>query len=130
MDYKWPIAQTLKREGIDSDIDVVPINEEIIDFQVVKILESAVRRDAGDETTRDVPRNIRGLFHLPIGDAGLKTFQKRVVDQISASPHGETAWEMIRHMVVGFEQARNGDFSGSHRDIPDDLESAQRLFAA
>lgn len=128
MDYKWPISRVLADEGVRADIDVLPISEEIVDLQVEQILANAARRDSDANIPRMVPRNVRGLFHAPIGNEGLRSFQRRVIERLEDSPHGESAWRMIRHMVVGFEQGRGGDYSGTHRGIPVDLASAREQF--
>lgn len=129
MDYKWPISRSLAQKGVaKTDINVYPISDEIVDMQTTKVLEAAAKRDAGQDVGSVAPRNIRGLFHGAVQTEELKPFQARVIQRFSQSLHGETAWKMVRDVVIGFEQGRNSDFTASHRYIPEDLVSAQSQF--
>jgi hypothetical protein len=131
LDYKWPINRALVRNGIDkSDIDVCPISDEIIDTQVAKVLAGAEKINNNEPNSVTVPRNLRGLFHAPVMTEGLVGYQHRVMVMLAQSPHGETAWNMIRDMVVGYEQGRKGDFGGAHREIPGTLEEARIAFTS
>ncbi|MBL8159800.1 nucleotidyltransferase domain-containing protein [Candidatus Saccharibacteria bacterium] len=129
MNYKWKFYTDLKERGIPkSDIVLAPINDEIITSQVDEMLDYAAAFDMEDLKTADkkCPRNVRGLFHAPVQDEGLKGYRDKVLARLVDSEHGEKVWMMISHFVEGFERRKTDATSSrpDHRTMPRTLGEA------
>jgi hypothetical protein len=129
VDYTMAIQKACEVQGIaDIDVDVLPISPELVDSQVSQILADTKKYQG--KKIGFMPRNIRGLFHVPVGEDGLRSYQAAVINRLTADPNGEAAWRMIRHVVAGFEKGRAGqDQEVEHRDIPKTLAEAQAFYA-
>jgi len=127
-EYEALINSDLHTHGIDSaDIFTTPISEHIISQEVAEALQGAGEWDHTKQGEAVAPRNIRGLFHMSVDDTLLKPYRKQVLETYAQSPHGETAWKMLRHMTAYFEVGREGEADlpqVSHRELPSTLQEA------
>lgn len=131
-DYHKYLSPILQQEGINhADITFMPLDDVIAEQATRELLDTAREWDEGDHTKGAmVPRNIRGLFHVPLGNGRLRPYIEQVFSTLSASPHGDTAWKMIRVQLIGFEKRRDQEHyeSVSHRNIPATLDEARELY--
>jgi hypothetical protein len=135
LDYNAAIREHLPEQEIaDADIIILPLDKTIVEDRTSLLLDNAKHYADGTKTLTELdglaPRNIRGLFHAPIDNERLRPFIGQVLDQLAASPYGDQAWRMLRHMVIGFEQGREGNFAEKpHRTIPETLAEALKFYA-
>ncbi len=139
--YNIAIRNALKEKGTlnpqDADISALPISSEIVSEEVKDLLNVAARYDSSkDENKVWAPRNIRALFNMPIADERLKGYQAQVVQDLSRSPYGKRAWQMLAFRAVHFEKGRgNDDYTAytrrlSFQPIPWSLEEANTMHDA
>lgn len=128
-DYKMALVRAGEQQGLLAmDIDILPISPDIVDDQATQLLEDI--RQGKEGTALAVPRNIRSLFHLPVGETKVGSYAAQVINKLASDPAGEESWHAIRHMVVGFENGRDKQGQEpSHRQIPKTLAEAQTFYA-
>ncbi|HEV2402917.1 MAG TPA: nucleotidyltransferase domain-containing protein [Candidatus Saccharimonadales bacterium] len=129
--YNQLVYAALKKADIKkADITVLPLDESIVTEAVNDLMGEAQKWDTGVRPLEPaVPRNIRGLFHLPINDRGLQPYIEQVLTALSTGGYGDTAWRMLRHRVVSFEHRKGSGMEGvEHRYIPATLEEARGYY--
>lgn len=136
-EYKKTIEPALARHGIPahSDVSVLPISEEIATDAAHTALAGAKEYDDTGVGEAVSPRNIRALFHPGIGDRNLAQYRSLVLREFSASPHGPTAWRMLRHILGSFEVGRGEQTADRfqdirHRHVPQTLDDAVQYYGA
>jgi len=131
INYKLEVEELLRRQGIGkSDVDVLPISQEIIDDSVASLTREVEEAAASSEDQPlRVPRNLRMLFHMPVDDQGSRIFLERAVKVLGQKQSGDQAWRFIRHMVLGFEAGKGRpNQSKAPRYLPETLEEARDFY--
>lgn len=129
LDYRAEIMPEIEAALIpEADVDVLPISPTIIDDSTDRLLATAKRIVGNDSEPISVPRNVRGLFHLPVDDKRLEPYVHQVLRKLHDSRYGELAWKMIRHQVIGFEKGRQRSIDEPTRAIPKSLAAAMELY--
>lgn len=118
LDYRIDVRNMIKDHKLpESDITILPINESIVRDEVSELLQLAEKNyvEAG-QINGWSPRNIRALFHMPVGgNSRLEKYQQQVIEQLSNAEYGKLGWYMIWNKVAYFEQGREGQFEGDFR---------------
>jgi predicted nucleotidyltransferase len=130
--YKDVIKDELQRQGFpEADIAPLPVSDEIVEDAVVSALKGAQKYDELGEGGPVAPRNIRCLFHASIDDTNLQKYRQQVLESFSESPHGRTAWRMLRFMAATYETRPDAHPDTlSHRYFPETLDQALEYYKA
>ena len=129
--YKMTIKDILAEHGIhEVDLIAAPTSSKLVEDSARQALRAAEYWNIGEKDYGAVaPRNIRGLFHVPIDSERLEPFQRQALDLFANSKHGETAWRMMRMMVAEYEVGTGRHLPDlSHREIPESLNDARPYY--
>jgi hypothetical protein len=129
--YGKTTTAAVKRHGLadNSDLIVLPISAEIIESAAQEALAGAREYEETGVGDAVAPRNIRGLFHPGIDDGQLVRYRQAALRAYAASPHGATAWRMLRHTLGSFENPKTATTAAEfqniqHRYVPETLDDA------
>lgn len=114
--------------GRSSDVEIVPINHDIVADTTEILMANAVKLKEGDTSIR-IPRNVRELFYAAIDTANLQPYIEQALRVLSNDVRGEEGWHLIRGAVEYYENKRGEQGQPlRHRYFPVNLEEARGYY--